>query len=246
MATVRDRFGIDTMAASLAGVYAAASRRATAHRPPGARPRDAARHQPRLRLAPLPARHPRNRLARRGGAGRRRDRPGDRRASCATSASSASDLRLGRGSNPGVIRAEEQPKGEDDSLRGLLRRHPARRRRDARLPGAGPRRRPALGPRRRGARRAAHRRRGCGPTTSSSTTSPSAPGSASSARASSTPTSCSATRPRYGGRRGLRLPAGLPARHRARPGARSRELRRLCVEGARLLHRAVELGARRC
>jgi zeaxanthin glucosyltransferase len=30
------------------------------------------------------------------------------------------DLRLGRGSNPGVIRAEEQPKGEDDSLRGFF------------------------------------------------------------------------------------------------------------------------------
>ena len=29
-------------------------------------------------------------------------------------------LRLGRGSNPGVIRAEEQPKGEDDSLRGFF------------------------------------------------------------------------------------------------------------------------------
>jgi UDP:flavonoid glycosyltransferase YjiC (YdhE family) len=30
------------------------------------------------------------------------------------------DLRLGRGSNPGVIRAEEQPEGEDDSLRGFF------------------------------------------------------------------------------------------------------------------------------
>ena len=30
------------------------------------------------------------------------------------------DLRLGRGSNPGVIRAEEQPKGEDDALRGFF------------------------------------------------------------------------------------------------------------------------------
>jgi UDP:flavonoid glycosyltransferase YjiC (YdhE family) len=30
------------------------------------------------------------------------------------------DLRLGRGSNPGVIRAEEQPRGEDDSLRGFF------------------------------------------------------------------------------------------------------------------------------
>ena len=30
------------------------------------------------------------------------------------------DLRLGRGSNPGVIRAEDQPKGEDDSLRGFF------------------------------------------------------------------------------------------------------------------------------
>lgn len=30
------------------------------------------------------------------------------------------DLRLGRGSNPGVIRAEDQPKGEDDALRGFF------------------------------------------------------------------------------------------------------------------------------
>ena len=30
------------------------------------------------------------------------------------------DLRLGRGSNPGVIRAEEQPEGEDDALRGFF------------------------------------------------------------------------------------------------------------------------------
>ncbi|WP_165065621.1 nucleotide disphospho-sugar-binding domain-containing protein [Marisediminicola senii] len=30
------------------------------------------------------------------------------------------DLRLGRGSNPGVIRAEDQPKGEDDTLRGFF------------------------------------------------------------------------------------------------------------------------------
>lgn len=29
-------------------------------------------------------------------------------------------LRLGRGSNPGVIRAEEQPRGEDDALRGFF------------------------------------------------------------------------------------------------------------------------------
>src|SRR4051812_13287609 len=30
------------------------------------------------------------------------------------------DLRLGRGSNPGVIRAEEQVTGEDDALRGFF------------------------------------------------------------------------------------------------------------------------------
>lgn len=30
------------------------------------------------------------------------------------------DLRLGRGSNPGVIRAEHQPRGEDDALRGFF------------------------------------------------------------------------------------------------------------------------------
>ena len=29
-------------------------------------------------------------------------------------------LQLGRGSNPGVIRAEEQPPGEDDALRGFF------------------------------------------------------------------------------------------------------------------------------
>ena len=30
------------------------------------------------------------------------------------------DLQLGRGSNPGVIRAEDQPTGEDDALRGFF------------------------------------------------------------------------------------------------------------------------------
>jgi UDP:flavonoid glycosyltransferase YjiC (YdhE family) len=30
------------------------------------------------------------------------------------------DVRLGRGSNPGVIRAEQQPRGEDDALRGFF------------------------------------------------------------------------------------------------------------------------------
>ena len=30
------------------------------------------------------------------------------------------DLQLGRGSNPGVIRAEDQPRGEDDALRGFF------------------------------------------------------------------------------------------------------------------------------
>ncbi|MDT0213632.1 glycosyltransferase [Rothia sp. ARF10] len=30
------------------------------------------------------------------------------------------ELRLGRGSNPGVIRAEQQPRGEDDALRGFF------------------------------------------------------------------------------------------------------------------------------
>ncbi|GAA3455711.1 nucleotide disphospho-sugar-binding domain-containing protein [Dactylosporangium matsuzakiense] len=33
---------------------------------------------------------------------------------------SRTDLRLGRGSNPGVIRAEQQPVGEDDALRGFF------------------------------------------------------------------------------------------------------------------------------
>ena len=36
------------------------------------------------------------------------------------SASSACDLQLGRGSNPGVIRAEDQPDDEADSLRGFF------------------------------------------------------------------------------------------------------------------------------
>jgi len=30
------------------------------------------------------------------------------------------DLRLGRGSNPGIIRADEQPRGEDDNLRAFF------------------------------------------------------------------------------------------------------------------------------
>ena len=69
-------------------------------------------------------------------------------------------------------------RGEDDALRGLLRRDPAGRRRDPRLPGPGPRRTdllwdPVGTARRRAARRRPRRSR----TTSSSTTSPSAPGS---------------------------------------------------------------------
>ena len=36
------------------------------------------------------------------------------------------DLRLGRGSNPGVIRAEEQPRGRGRRAAGVLRRHPPR------------------------------------------------------------------------------------------------------------------------
>ena len=76
-------------------------------------------HQPRLRLAPAAARHPRHGLARRG-----------ERVVVATGPATAAivesfgfervDLQLGRGSNPGVIRAEEQPDGEDDSLRGFF------------------------------------------------------------------------------------------------------------------------------
>ena len=30
------------------------------------------------------------------------------------------NLQLGKGSNPGVIKAEDQPKGEDDALRGFF------------------------------------------------------------------------------------------------------------------------------
>ena len=48
-------------------------------------------------------------------------------------------LQLGRGSNPGVIRAEEQPAGRGRLAPWVLRGDEARRRRDARLPGAGAR-----------------------------------------------------------------------------------------------------------
>ena len=85
-------------------------------------------------------------------------------------------LGLGRGSNPGVIRAENQVAGEDLRAPRLLRRHRARDGRHTAVPGGGATGRPAVGSGRRP-------RAGCwqswtrsGRTRSSSTTWPSARG----------------------------------------------------------------------
>ena len=56
------------------------------------------------------------------------------------------DLRLGRGSNPGVIRAEDQPTGEDDALRGFFAATGRGMVDDPAIPGRCPPRRPAVGP----------------------------------------------------------------------------------------------------
>ena len=86
------------------------------------------------------------------------------------------DLQLGRGSNPGVIRAEDQPADEADSLRGFF---DATRRgmiADPALPGARAPHRSDVGPGRTPAGARSRSSTRCGPTRSSSTTSPSAPG----------------------------------------------------------------------
>ncbi len=108
---VRERFGIQTMAAALAEIYGSLY--------PGAGRHDPAGHQPRLRVPPLPARHPGHGLAAGRRARRRRHRARHRRDRAGVRLR-AGHLQLGRGSNPGVIRAEDQPTGEDDALRGFF------------------------------------------------------------------------------------------------------------------------------
>ena len=119
MATVRDRFGVDRMAATLAGVYeqVAAPAASGAGRGP--------RVVTLLVISPDYASHlyPLATLATAWQAA-------GERVVVATGPATAAivrdfgfervDLRLGRGSNPGVIRAEDQPEGEDDSLRGFF------------------------------------------------------------------------------------------------------------------------------
>ena len=210
------------------------------------RPRDAAGHQPRLRLPPLPAGHPGHRLAGDAGSGSSSPPGRPRTTSCAAFGFERVHLQLGRGSNPGVIRAEEQPRGEDDALRGLLRRDPARRRRDPRLPGPGPRQTTCCGTRWRSPGRcqrvvdrvrpdARHRRpprlqrpAGVWP-----------------ARASATPTSCSGTRRRC--RWATRCTATRRRGRRAFTPDPSRlaDLRRAVRGGPGRLHRAVERRAPR-
>ena len=96
-------------------------------------------------------------LAGRGRARRRRQRTGHGRHRRGFGFERV-NLQLGRGSNPGTIRAEDQPTGEDDALRGFF---DATRggRRDPRFQAEARSRRPALEPGRRGPRGAADRRR---------------------------------------------------------------------------------------
>ena len=75
----------------------------------------------------------------RGRAGGRRHRARHGRHRRGRSGSSASTCRLGRGSNPGVIRADQQPAGEDDSLRGFFDATRRGMRANPAVPGPGPR-----------------------------------------------------------------------------------------------------------
>ena len=127
-ALLRDRFGIDTMAAALDGVYrrVAAARRQSSRREPRLRPRAPGRRLVTLLvISPDYASHlyPLATLATAW-------RDAGERVVVATGPATdgivrgfgfeRADLQLGRGSNPGVIRAEDQPRGEDDALRGFF------------------------------------------------------------------------------------------------------------------------------
>ena len=109
-------------------------------------------HQPRLRLAPAAARDPRHRpgASAASASSSRPARPPP--PSSSRSASSASTCSSARGSNPGVIRAEEQPEGEDDSLRGFFDATRQRHGRDAGVPGGRAAHRPHVAAGRDGAR----------------------------------------------------------------------------------------------
>ena len=119
-AVVRERFGIDTMAAALGNVY-----RSVASRDAGEPGSDRSHPMTLLVISPDYASHlyPLATLATAW-----RD-AGERVVVATGPATDAvvrafgyerEHLQLGRGSNPGVIRAEEQPPGEDDSLRGFF------------------------------------------------------------------------------------------------------------------------------
>ena len=155
--------------------------------------RDPPRHQPRLRLAPLPARHAGDRVAGRRANGSSSPPAPPPMPSSRDFGFERVDLRLGRGSNPGVIRAERAAagRGRRPCAASSTRPGGAPWRPSPSRPG--PPQRPAL---------AAHRGRlatccasstRCGPTRSSSTTSPSVHASPSPARGCAMPTSCSGT-----------------------------------------------------
>ena len=182
------------MAAVLAGVYARWARRRRMAPAPRrrAQSRDPARHQPRLRLPPLPARRRWPPPGPGGGAGGRRHRRCDGWGSS----------RVWFRTHPPAARAGVQP-GSDPGrgathrrgrlVAGLLRCDATRTRGDVGVPGPSPGRRPALGAREVG--RAVRRWwAGSDPTPSSSTTSHSARGSPWSAPGCPTLTWCWATR----------------------------------------------------
>ena len=174
-AVVRERFGIDTMASSLGAVYARVASRHAEQSLSRQPPHDAARHQPGLRLAPLPPGHAGHRLAGRGRAGRRRDRPGHRRGGPSVRLRARAPAAR-PGVEPGRHPRRGAAAGRGRRAARLLRCHPPGRRGRAGVPGARPRRRPALERGRRGAGRSTPSSTACAPTRCSSTTSPSGPG----------------------------------------------------------------------
>ncbi len=175
---MRERFGIDTMAAALAEVYARG-------RVEGCRGARDGRSDPMtlLVISPDYASHlyPLATLATAW-------RDAGERVVVATGPATDAvvrafgyervHLQLGRGSNPGVIRAEEQPPGEDDSLRGFFEATREGAVADAGVPGPRAGRRPDV-ERASAWPGAVHDlvvSAPCARTPSSSTTSPSVPG----------------------------------------------------------------------
>jgi hypothetical protein len=121
-AMVRERFTIQRMSVALGEVYRGVARDEAALLETGrSPPDDPARHQPRLRLAPAAARDPGDGLADRGervvvAAG---PRP---RNSSPEFGFERHDLRLGRGSNPGVISTDSSPSTRATPCEGSSRR----------------------------------------------------------------------------------------------------------------------------